>query len=125
MVLFFFFNDTPTTEIYTLSLHDALPIWRGADLVHPACRHQPAGPGAASGMDLRHAHHDGDLVGPLLLHQRSYRQGPLLQAAEIQLRSAAHVSGLAHVGGLHRAALHSVLLHHSGAGWRHVAVLEP
>src|SRR6266498_1533142 len=27
---FFFFNDTATTEIYTLSLHDALPIGRGA-----------------------------------------------------------------------------------------------
>src|SRR3712207_7281301 len=26
--MFFFFNDTATTEIYTLSLHDALPIWR-------------------------------------------------------------------------------------------------
>src|SRR2546430_13419532 len=26
MVVFFFFNDTATTEIYTLSLHDALPI---------------------------------------------------------------------------------------------------
>src|SRR5438270_13366196 len=26
--LFFFFNDTATTEIYTLSLHDALPIAR-------------------------------------------------------------------------------------------------
>src|SRR3712207_7169216 len=26
-VCFFFFNDTATTEIYTLSLHDALPIW--------------------------------------------------------------------------------------------------
>src|SRR3712207_7704445 len=25
-VIFFFFNDTATTEIYTLSLHDALPI---------------------------------------------------------------------------------------------------
>src|SRR5499426_4861916 len=25
---FFFFNDTATTDIYTLSLHDALPIWR-------------------------------------------------------------------------------------------------
>jgi len=25
-VCFFFFNDTATTEIYTLSLHDALPI---------------------------------------------------------------------------------------------------
>src|SRR6202158_6405930 len=30
IVLFFFFNDTATTEIYTLSLHDALPIYRPA-----------------------------------------------------------------------------------------------
>src|SRR5438874_11020508 len=29
---FFFFNDTATTEIYTLSLHDALPI-----CLHPLC----------------------------------------------------------------------------------------
>src|SRR2546430_12705828 len=30
---FFFFNDTATTEIYTLSLHDALPIsWVGLDV---------------------------------------------------------------------------------------------
>src|SRR2546430_3230188 len=31
--MFFFFNDTATTEIYTLSLHDALPIsgcWRAS-----------------------------------------------------------------------------------------------
>src|SRR3712207_8478681 len=28
----FFFNDTPTTEIYTLSLHDALPIYSLARL---------------------------------------------------------------------------------------------
>src|SRR3712207_7045173 len=28
--IFFFFNDTATTEIYTLSLHDALPICRPA-----------------------------------------------------------------------------------------------
>src|SRR2546430_12214530 len=27
MFSIFFFNDTATTEIYTLSLHDALPIW--------------------------------------------------------------------------------------------------
>src|SRR2546429_3291308 len=27
----FFFNDTATTEIYTLSLHDALPIWARQD----------------------------------------------------------------------------------------------
>src|SRR2546425_8158384 len=29
--LFFFFNDTATTEIYTLSLHDALPIYPSAE----------------------------------------------------------------------------------------------
>src|SRR5574344_2842692 len=34
--LFFFFNDTATTEIYTLSLHDALPICRNI------YRHEPA-----------------------------------------------------------------------------------
>src|SRR3712207_8871624 len=28
ILLIFFFNDTATTEIYTLSLHDALPIYR-------------------------------------------------------------------------------------------------
>src|SRR6266446_10247693 len=31
-LLSFFFNDTATTEIYTLSLHDALPIGRTRDL---------------------------------------------------------------------------------------------
>src|SRR5690606_42110976 len=30
LFFFFFFNDTATTEIYTLSLHDALPILRAA-----------------------------------------------------------------------------------------------
>src|SRR2546430_5940074 len=37
----FFFNDTATTEIYTLSLHDALPISRGA-----TSRRDPQSPGA-------------------------------------------------------------------------------
>src|SRR5438094_7181591 len=35
---FFCFNDTATTEIYTLSLHDALPIWPGGVLLLPADR---------------------------------------------------------------------------------------
>src|SRR3712207_8301297 len=39
LFMFFFFNDTATTEIYTLSLHDALPIFidyatqRGLDVI--------------------------------------------------------------------------------------------
>src|SRR2546429_7565223 len=37
--LFFFFNDTATTEIYTLSLHDALPIYAHArPEPEPPCR---------------------------------------------------------------------------------------
>src|SRR5258708_37077097 len=32
LFFFFFFNDTATTEIYTLSLHDALPIYRVNDV---------------------------------------------------------------------------------------------
>src|ERR1039458_1791169 len=39
---FFFFNDTATTEIYTLSLHDALPICQSRR------RHPHARPGAGS-----------------------------------------------------------------------------
>src|SRR3989442_15951455 len=34
MTSFFFFNDTATTEIYTLSLHDALPIYDVAAAQH-------------------------------------------------------------------------------------------
>src|SRR2546421_12587865 len=35
VLLFFFFNDTATTEIYTLSLHDALPICAGPSASAP------------------------------------------------------------------------------------------
>src|SRR2546430_9505399 len=44
-VLFFFFNDTATTEIYTLSLHDALPIshrggWHARGSRRPGARNR-------------------------------------------------------------------------------------
>src|SRR3989441_8184894 len=52
LFVFFFFNDTATTEIYTLSLHDALPICRSrlrralrraaAQARHPEVRRGPA-----------------------------------------------------------------------------------
>src|SRR5438034_7445199 len=52
MLCFFFFNDTATTEIYTLSLHDALPISPPARSTPPA--RSPRRPGA------RAASPDGD-----------------------------------------------------------------
>src|SRR5258708_14571704 len=44
-MFFFFFNDTATTEIYTLSLHDALPI----------CQEVDAGDGGHHHLALRQA----------------------------------------------------------------------
>src|SRR2546425_5300159 len=65
---FFFFNDTATTEIYTLSLHDALPI-------SPPHGHDPAAAGRVRQGDLparRHGARRGldDRIGDL------HRLGP-------------------------------------------------
>src|SRR2546425_9312620 len=70
---FFFFNDTATTEIYTLSLHDALPI-----LIVEG--HAPAGRPVRS-QRLQHAH--GELA---LLQDRKFPVGVL--------RSEEHTSEL-------------------------------
>src|SRR2546421_4626714 len=43
-VLFFFFNDTATTEIYTLSLHDALPIYTPQCVAFAFTQYLTAGP---------------------------------------------------------------------------------
>src|SRR6266704_6599043 len=73
---FFFFNDTATTEIYTLSLHDALPI------SSPACEHiaataAPTGPAPM----MRSEEHTSelqsrfDLVCRLLLEKKKNNIG--------------------------------------------------
>src|SRR5574339_1317263 len=73
--LFFFFNDTATTEIYTLSLHDALPIC-------PRCASR-AGPGHVRRSwrrDPRSEEHTselqspGDLVCRLLLEKKKKKK---------------------------------------------------
>src|SRR2546427_7135770 len=72
----FFFNDTATTEIYTLSLHDALPIWCG----HVRRRPRPAGTGGRGDRGgLPHAHAPGGVA----------RAGP-----PDRLRSEEHTSEL-------------------------------
>src|SRR5256885_8327544 len=60
---FFFFNDTATTEIYTLSLHDALPISRRrADRVGRGGREGEAG--GSVGRALRSEEHTSELQSP-------------------------------------------------------------
>src|SRR6476620_12799282 len=66
MKIFFFFNDTATTEIYTLSLHDALPIScvasRRGRPPRPACpRTSVASTAAASPPSRRSEEHTSEL----------------------------------------------------------------
>src|SRR3712207_7567232 len=51
-MLCFFFNDTATTEIYTLPLHDALPIYLQGQVRRPALAHPP--PDLPLGVGDRH-----------------------------------------------------------------------
>src|SRR5216684_6532787 len=52
-VFFFFFKDTATTEIYTLSLHDALPISRGGTPRAARPRARPSHPRPPSARDRK------------------------------------------------------------------------
>src|SRR5256885_6769154 len=76
MLFFFFFNDTATTEIYTLSLHDALPILidqPGVEVsVQPADAWSATGPAAERALalgqrfvsTLRSEEHTSELQSP-------------------------------------------------------------
>src|SRR5574338_1538835 len=62
---FFFFNDTATTEIYTLSLHDALPILGGAlGLTRGPRRPRPSRPSRRSRPPRRSEEHTSELQSP-------------------------------------------------------------
>src|SRR5256885_5577206 len=73
--MFFFFNDTATTEIYTLSLHDALPIFSARELngvgepisgksfVQPQSQH-PFLQSELFGRKLRSEEHTSELQSP-------------------------------------------------------------
>src|SRR5438105_7236828 len=88
---FFFFNDTATTEIYTLSLHDALPIYGDridAKRRRPGCR----GLGARR-RRLRSEEHTSelqsrvDLVCRLLLEKKKKRNGSTWHGTAIGCRT--------------------------------------
>src|SRR3712207_8162205 len=75
----FFFNDTATTEIYTLSLHDALPIYLLDDLtLHPAELVVARGRRQVDGLT--------DAVGELLPLQRAVVHRSEEHTSELQSR---------------------------------------
>src|SRR2546430_17500586 len=72
--IFFFFNDTATTEIYTLSLHDALPIFVDDDdrprRLHELDRLAPREPVARSEEHTSELQSQSNLVCRLLLEKK-------------------------------------------------------
>src|SRR5476649_3071374 len=77
-LIFFFFNDTATTEIYTLSLHDALPIFRAVPDLQRDVR-QPGRVGA-SGRSEEHTSElqsHSDLVCRLLLEKKKKKRNEI------------------------------------------------
>src|SRR3712207_8177770 len=62
-MIFFFFNDTATTEIYTLSLHDALPIWPAGRQRLPGLR-RDGRPLRGAEARLHRRHLQGGALGP-------------------------------------------------------------
>src|SRR5256885_4358263 len=87
---FFFFNDTATTEIYTLSLHDALPISlrgapprRRADAPHDAVPTALHAPAPLERGKQRSEEHTSELQSPcnlvcrLLLAKKKSRHGEM------------------------------------------------
>src|SRR2546421_11252660 len=79
---FFFFNDTATTEIYTLSLHDALPIFtesasesaEGIKIAIVARKSRPACSRARSEEHTSELQSRSDLVCRLLLEKKKKKQ---------------------------------------------------
>src|SRR5436305_7551406 len=57
----FFFIDTATTEIYTLSLHDALPICPSRSCRHQTCRSPSDRPTVCIAADARSEEHTSEL----------------------------------------------------------------
>src|SRR5438067_8766628 len=101
----FFFNDTAPTEIYTLSLHDALPIWASARCAcspPPRCAGRPPArwacswvrpratcwPGSASGLCRSEEHTSElqsrfDLVCRLLLEKKKKKNKHTRSAGDV------------------------------------------
>src|SRR5256885_16021053 len=82
---FFFFNDTATTEIYTLSLHDALPISAPGGRTRPGTTRRSRGRDRRSPGSRRSEEHTSELQSPcnlvcrLLLEKKKKRSSLVCQ----------------------------------------------
>src|SRR2546423_15517945 len=98
--LFFFFNDTATTEIYTLSLHDALPISVGEGRADAAV--SAGNTGAMLAAALRELRRLPGVYRPAIAVTIPARSGPslLIDAGANADARAEHLLQFAHMGSI-------------------------
>src|SRR5438552_15385899 len=108
----FFFNDTSTTEIYTLSLHDALPIyldtgWRVPPHFGRASPLEHAARGRCRHVHVDHPNQLGllDAAVPNPAHRDRYRVTPRDRQLE------------GHAAELHRQNGAAIAVHDADRGW--------
>src|SRR6266850_4242645 len=89
---FFFFNDTATTEIYTLSLHDALPISRNPPAGFDRARRSSAG---ITGIDSSAGNRAGGRGRARSFGYSNFQPRSAAAAAEAQDRHSATAGGSA------------------------------
>src|SRR5256885_2974839 len=96
-MLLFFFNDTATTEIYTLSLHDALPICHAPPSSEPVAATQPIIGGMAPGKapTNRSEEHTSELQSPCNLVCRLLLEKKKLEGGGVGCSGASDVLGKA------------------------------
>src|SRR2546430_11732556 len=93
--IFFFFNDTATTEIYTLSLHDALPICRPRWRRRRGRGRSGRLPGRRSGRSEEHTSElqsQSNLVCRLLLEKKKNRNNTFSDIQHTQITNTSVTS---------------------------------
>src|SRR5437763_7046876 len=106
----FFFNDTATTEIYTLSLHDALPIWPPRDTLRTRAEKRVSTPlliglTTVSALEGRSEEHTSELQSPMYLVCRL-----LLEKKKARPKKArVFNTTLAHAGDIENPAFRKLL----------------
>src|SRR2546425_13166737 len=85
LLFFFFFNDTATTEIYTLSLHDALPIYRRDRLGDILVKHEKITSEHLDAAIHRQSKEHGKKLGEILVGMGVITQADLERYMRVQI----------------------------------------
>src|SRR2546425_6477200 len=101
LLFFFFFNDTATTEIYTLSLHDALPIYRRDRLGDILVKHEKITSEHLDAAIHRQSKEHGKKLGEILVGMGAITQADLERYMRVQIEESVFYLSFLQIGRAH------------------------